>query len=122
MCRPFVMPIGKINGAVRANGGVAGSEPVVVACEQFSTVAGFESGAVLLNFTPHPAVPQCVYVDVSVAKRFRKCLALVNNSADRDVTADEIFVRHVVDVTVGVRIVESAMFAELFPVVSALHA
>jgi hypothetical protein len=59
--------------------------------------------------------------DVLAAILVRERVALVNDATDGDVSAGEVCVGHMLEVTVSVRIMERAVFAECFPVVTALN-
>src|SRR5438105_23858 len=59
--------------------------------------------------------------DVLAAELRWERIALVDDAADRDVPAAKIALWHVVEVAVGVWIVQGAVLAEALPVVAALH-
>src|SRR5262249_15056127 len=58
--------------------------------------------------------------DVLAAELSRERIALIDDTADSDVSAARIAVRHVLEVTVGIRIVQGPVLAERLPVVAAL--
>src|SRR5438445_3157522 len=80
-----------------------------------------ETGAIALEHMPINRVGQQIARNVSAVELCWKSAALINDSAIRDMTAFETFVRNVVEVTEGVGIMQRAVFAEPFDVVSALH-
>src|ERR1051326_3029677 len=118
----LVKPIGDINGAVRSQGEVAGSKPGVVGHEQFAAIAGSEGGTPGFEVVPLNGVAEEIAGDVFATKLFGERIALINDSAIGDVAAREVLIWHMVEVTVGVGIVQRAMFAETFPVIAALDA
>ena len=70
---------------------------------------------------PVDGVREQVGGDVGVAERLGKRAALIDDAAAGDVAAAVALVRDVLEVAVGVRIVQRAVLGEAFDVVAALH-
>src|SRR5438552_1304178 len=122
MSGAFVEPIGHIKRTVRSGSQIAGSEPGIVGDEQLAAVGSFESRTPGFEVVPLDAVAEQIVGDVFAAELFGQSIGLINNSAVSDVAAGEVCVRDMLEVTISVRVVESAMLAEAFPIVTALHA
>src|SRR5439155_10108079 len=60
--------------------------------------------------------------DVLAAEAGRERVASIDDATDGDVSATRIAMRHVLEITVSVGIVQRPVLAERLPVVAALHA
>src|SRR5439155_1947760 len=60
--------------------------------------------------------------DVLAAEAGRERVASIDDATDGDVSATRIAMRHVLEITVSVAIVQRSVLAERLPVVGALHA
>ncbi len=119
---PLVVPVHDVEGAVGAGQAVDGAEPGVVGHQEVAGGAGGETAALRREFVPVEAIRQQVAGDVGVAEARRQAVALVDDAAAGDVAAPEVLVGDVVEVAVGVRVVQRAVLAERLPVVAALNA
>src|SRR2546428_317880 len=63
-----------------------------------------------------------IAADIAALEARRKVRPLIDNTAVGHVAASKVCVRNVIKVTECIRIVQRAMFAEAFPVISALNA
>src|SRR5262245_44145483 len=122
MSGPLVVPVSDIDRSFWSQGHVARSEPGVVRHQQIAGVGGAEGRAPRLDVVPVDIVAEQVSADVFVSKAIGKGVAAVDDAANGDVSAVRVAVRSVIEVAVGVRVVQGAVLAEQFPVVAALDA
>src|SRR5207249_12235598 len=89
--------------------------------QQVAAEIPFEAGAVSFKRVPINRVRQEVPRDIGAVERRRKRAALIENPSAGDVAALEAVVWNVIEVTERVGIVQRAVFAEAFDVISSLH-
>ena len=87
VCRPPVVPVGDVKGTVGAERQVAGGKPGVVGPQQVAHLTGLEGRAEPRHLVPVDRVIEQVGGDVAATPGLGQCIGLVEQAADRDVTA-----------------------------------
>ena len=70
---------------------------------------------------PIDAVPEQVSCDVSIAKSLRKRIALIYDASDRHVATAEVLMWRVVEIAIGMGIMQSAVLSKRFYEIATLH-
>ena len=118
---PFVVPVGHVHTAVGSLKTIDGPEPDVLGGHQVAAVGGGETRSLRHHLVPVDRVRQQVAGDVLVAHLRGVPIGLINDAATGHVSALELLVRDVLEVAVGVGIVQGAVLGEALHVVGALQ-
>src|SRR5579875_30032 len=121
MIGALVVPVGNIDGTVRSGQAIDGTKPASVGDEKIAAETAGETRSLAFDNMPVQRVRKEVSGDVDVAKRIGIGAALIDDAAAGHVSAFEMLIRDMVEVAVGVRIVQRAMLAKTFDVIAALY-
>ena len=117
MSHAGIVPIAKIDRAVRAGRHITRRKPRVIADGQLAAVGRFHGGGPGFDAIPKELMAKRIGEEIFVAILFRESVSLIDDAADGDVAPLEIRMRGVIEITVSERIMQRAMLAERFPVI-----
>ena len=111
---PGIIPVRHIDRTLWPHRHIRRREPRVVSDQQLAAMGGLDCRAARLNGMPIDAVPEQVSCNVSIAKSFRKRIALIYDAADRHMPTAEVLMRRVVEVAIGMGIMQSSVLSKRF--------